>query len=873
VLPPETAGLINLTRLHLSGNQLTALPPEIARLTNLTDLDLSGNKLTAFPPEITRLTNLKYLNLNGSQLTVLPPEIARLTNLTDLHLLRSQLTALPPEIAALTDLAHLDLRYNQLTALPPEFGNLAKLTSPRIDNNPLPDALKGVAQRSTGELLAYLRSLQNARPLFESKLVLVGEGEVGKTSLLAAMRGENFVDGRDTTHGIEIHTLELPHPNLDQPITLNAWDFGGQPVYRVTHQFFFSRRSLYLVLWNPRMAVEQGDVEGWIKRIRLRVGDGARIIIVATHCQTGGRIARIDESQLRKDYGVLIAGFHEVDSSTGFGVEELKTVIADVAATLPQMGEPFNLDWKTARDEILALEEPRIPFSTFAEVCASHGLDETDTETLAGLMHDLGHIVYYGGDEGLADDVVLQPEWLTKAIGYVLEDRGANDESGMLEHSRLRDVWHDRVPEGQPRYDRSLHPFFLRVMEKYDVSYRLEGERSSLVAQLVPNLRPSLPWDSEDVATGGIARIALTCTMDDAPPGLVPWMTVRTHHFATTPRLHWQRGMFLRYDDYGEALLELQGRELRVTVRATWPDYFMSILRFTLERLIGERWVGLRHTFSVPCPTMRESGERCTGRFPFDSLLSFKAKSVEDVPCLICTEDNSVDELLTGFAPPDIRKQLGRIEHGVSASASEAAAWYRTVLRALSTETRECPHLFTLQPLDLNRFNPANIGREGYRLTLWCEHPEEQHPTCDIGSDGIGEYTFERPKEWFVKVTPYIALVARTLKTVVPIGGAVLKATLDESLLKDFGTHIDVMDKVATAMPRIESDTGRRPDAPNELTDAEGSGLRELHTLLLDLEPSKTWGDLRRTLAPTGEYLWLCPVHYRLYDPGLPVLD
>ncbi len=33
--------------------------------------------------------------------------------------------------------------------------------------------------------------------------MLVGEGEVGKTSLLRALRGEEFVENRPTTHGIE----------------------------------------------------------------------------------------------------------------------------------------------------------------------------------------------------------------------------------------------------------------------------------------------------------------------------------------------------------------------------------------------------------------------------------------------------------------------------------------------------------------------------------------------------------------------------------------------------------------------------------------------------------------------------------------------
>jgi hypothetical protein len=34
------------------------------------------------------------------------------------------------------------------------------------------------------------------------------------------------------------------------------------------------------------------------------------------------------------------------------------------------------------------------------------------------------------------------------------------------------------------------------------------------------------------------------------------------------------------------------------------------------------------------------------------------------------------------------------------------------------------------------------------------------------------------------------------------------------------------------------------------------------------------FGDLRRVLTAAGDYLWICssPEHYRIYDPGLPVL-
>ena len=50
--------------------------------------------------------------------------------------------------------------------------------------------------------------------------------------------------------------------------------------------------------------------------------------------------------------------------------------------------------------------------------------------TLAELMHDPRQIIYYGDDEGLRDFVVLNPEWLTKAISYVLEDEPTRKAAG-----------------------------------------------------------------------------------------------------------------------------------------------------------------------------------------------------------------------------------------------------------------------------------------------------------------------------------------------------------------------------------------------------------------------------------------------------------
>jgi internalin A len=110
--------------------------------------------------------------------------------------------------------------------------------------------------------------LEDAEPLYEAKLVLVGEGGVGKTTLLKAMTGQEPREGEPTTHGVKIavQAMWLPHPEKQGiEIQLNAWDFGGQEVYRVTHQFFFSHRSIYLLVWEPRLGVQASQVEEWLR--------------------------------------------------------------------------------------------------------------------------------------------------------------------------------------------------------------------------------------------------------------------------------------------------------------------------------------------------------------------------------------------------------------------------------------------------------------------------------------------------------------------------------------------------------------------------------------------------------------------------------
>ena len=601
-LPERLMNLTFLNELLLGDNQLTALPDSVGSLSELTNLNLERNQITSLPDSIGNLAALTRLNLLGNSLIALPDSIGNLTALTWLDLLSNRLAALPSSLGNLTSLARLDVRGNKLTTVPRQLaGPLAKGLQLDLDGNPLGHPLPVFLTRDADALATYLGSLDDAVTQYEAKLLLVGEGNVGKTSLVAALRGAPFVEGRPTTHGIEISPMKMSHPSFNQDMTLRAWDFGGQEVYRVTHQFFFSRRALYMVVWNARQGQDQDEVEGWLRRIRLRTGRDARAIVVATHCAE--RLPELDYPNLQQVFPEMLVGNFDVDSRNEAGIPELRKAIAVNAARLPQMGQMISHRWVAARDEILARAEaePQILYLEFMEVCERCGVTGQEVVTLAELMHDLGYIIYYGDDLGLKEIIVLNPEWLTKAISYVLEDKATKDSGGILDHARLKEIWQDR--DGGQVYPARYHAYFLRLMEKFDVSYRLEGdELHSLVAQLVPHERPILPWQPRTQPPAGIRMLALVCRLSEPVQGLIPWLTVR-HHRASTG-LHWRRGVFLRHpiNAYAsEALLELRHpRELAVEVRAPSPDLYFNVLRDSIEDLINRRWPGISDAYSLP---------------------------------------------------------------------------------------------------------------------------------------------------------------------------------------------------------------------------------------------------------------------------------
>jgi serine/threonine protein kinase/GTPase SAR1 family protein len=178
-----------LVELYASHNSIKTIDPGIAHLRNLRLLDLSANDLDRLPVEVFNLHNLEFLDVGSNKIGSIPSDIGQLTKLKRLHLDNNRLETLPFNLFLLENLEILELQSNQLRKLPSTLANLKKLNVINLDDNPpLKDIPKPVLLGGAQVLRNFLEETsQRGEFCFRTKLMIVGQENVGKTNLLRSL--------------------------------------------------------------------------------------------------------------------------------------------------------------------------------------------------------------------------------------------------------------------------------------------------------------------------------------------------------------------------------------------------------------------------------------------------------------------------------------------------------------------------------------------------------------------------------------------------------------------------------------------------------------------------------------------------------------
>ncbi len=564
-LPPEIGKLSKLKKLILGSwkkiasgwisNSLSSLPPKIGQLTNLIYLDLYNNTLNSLPPEIGQLTNLTVLYLNSNALNSLPSEIGQLTNLTVLHLGGNSLSSLPPEIGQLTNLRVLYLGRNSLSSLPPEIRQLSNLTKLYLDSNPLPippEILKKFHEPVT--IVNYYLSLQSSqkKPLNEAKMLLVGQGNVGKTCLKERLIRNQYDPRRNKTDGIDIETWNI---EIDErQIQVNVWDFGGQEIMHSTHQFFLTKRSLYLLVVDTTLGEEENRIEYWLKIIQS-FGKDSPVIIVGNKADR--HPLDIDKRSLQQKYPQIKA-FMETSCATGTGIEALQEVVTKELSQLEHIDDQLPLTWFNIKKQLEDLDKDYISYDRYESICEIEGVKEEDNQsTLIQFLHDLGVVLNFKDDDRLQDTHVLKPEWVTNGVYKILNDHQLIVEhKGILDRETLSRIL-ENDKDHKYKYPRNKQMFIIRMMRKFELCFNVEPDQKFLIPDILPKEEPPDIGEWENA-------LAFEYHYPVLPGSIISRFIVRMNHYIHQ-QAYWRSGVVLAKEE-NTALVKADREDKKIII-------------------------------------------------------------------------------------------------------------------------------------------------------------------------------------------------------------------------------------------------------------------------------------------------------------------
>ncbi len=160
------------------------------------------------------------------------------------------------------------------------------------------------------------------------KLVLFGDGAVGKTALAQRYLTGLFRDNTKITIGVEFHVKDIQMSG--NKIKLQIWDFGGEERFRFLLPSYCRGANGGLFLFdvtNPKTLLH---LDSWMDVLRSATAPNIPIIMVGTKADLAEnrQVESSEAMEVAKNH--KFAGYAEVSAKTGTNVESTFETITKV---------------------------------------------------------------------------------------------------------------------------------------------------------------------------------------------------------------------------------------------------------------------------------------------------------------------------------------------------------------------------------------------------------------------------------------------------------------------------------------------------------------------------------------------------------------
>ncbi|MGK7897168.1 MAG: COR domain-containing protein [Xenococcus sp. (in: cyanobacteria)] len=519
--------------------------------------------------------------------------------------------------------------------------------------NPIEEPPLEVVKQGNQAILNYYSQIatQGKDYLYEAKMLIVGEGGAGKTTLAHKIQDNNCplpkID--DRTKGITINkypfSVKAKNDRETRPFQLNVWDFGGQEIYHATHRFFLSRRSLYVLVADNRE--DNTDFNYWLNIIELFAGNSPIMIVLN---EKDDLQRKINASELRKQYPeslkeilpVNFKTYEEKDKEKRQQrlklISQLISHIEHNAVHLPLIGEPVPALWVDIRHAVENDARNYISLRDFDQICHEQKLtNDQDIKTLLGYFHDLGIVLHFADNPLLRANVILKPAWATNAVYRIFDNDVIKDKQGRFTRNDCSALWSD----DQYKY---MHDVLIALMKNFRLIYEIGNTGNLIAPQMLPQDTPNYNWDETN---NSLMQFRYDLFM---PRGILWEFIVTMYRYIRNHDWVWRNGVILERDGTSAEVREnISDRRIYLRFSGTNISEFRAIITDRLDE-ISQSYHRLKYEKMVPCSCSicRSSSEPHFFKFSVLKKRQVRGKK-QTIECEISEEDVPLKLLLEGF--------------------------------------------------------------------------------------------------------------------------------------------------------------------------------------------------------------------------------
>jgi len=479
-------------------------------LTGLQDLCFGANQISDISI-LEKLIGLKSLVLAVNQISDISI-LEKLTGLQSLDLSNNQISDISI-LEKLTGLQSLDLRGNQISDISPLLPLIKSGFSIstdfsekiRIGGNPITTPPQAIIKKGSKAIISWFEQIEKdgEAPLYEAKLMILGQGGAGKTTFARLQLDPNYKvkPGKlDSTLGIDVHKgKEFQHKTqIKQIIKAHLWDFGGQDIQKMLHQFFITENCLYVLVSDKR--AENTNFDYWFQIVQL-LGPQSHVIVLENpkdiHSTTDD-FALNKYKELFKDLHIesISVNLKKIkEKSDNVRWQLLNDTIEKHLSEMEIVNRPVPKKWRLIRDELeKAKSKKYISKDDFHNICQKTdiNLNHEQADLCIYYLRSLGDLVYFD-DRDLCTQLFLDHNWLTKGMYYILDDPQIKKNNGLFTRKQAYEQWHKHG------YNENEKAMLLRLLLKdnFDICYELEDEKDNFITPLLlPGDKPTA-WEHE----------------------------------------------------------------------------------------------------------------------------------------------------------------------------------------------------------------------------------------------------------------------------------------------------------------------------------------------------------------------------------------